>query len=187
MLRPFPNEWILKANEWDLALCEALNHWGQFKYVRSTFGLFSRLGDGAFWYGLILALPLIYGWYGFWVALLSFFSGSLCMSAYKAIKKHYGRERPFVTWKSITPYIVPLDRYSFPSGHTMNALHCALLVGYFLPGLTPLLMVMVSGIALSRVILGMHYPSDVILGGLFGTFLAITTLGMLYSLSHISQ
>ena len=57
---------------------------------------------------------------------------------------------------------------SFPSGHTASAFAFATAVTADVPELTPLVYGMATLIGVSRVETGVHYPSDVIGGGLLG-------------------
>ena len=66
----------------------------------------------------------------------------------------------------------PLDRYSFPSGHTLHAVSFAWQVSAHFPELGWVLIPLAALIAGSRVVLGLHYPTDVLVGGLIGASLA---------------
>lgn len=66
----------------------------------------------------------------------------------------------------------PVDRYSFPSGHTLHAVMFTLLTATTTPSLLPVVFPLACLIAASRVILGLHYLSDVLIGGLIGAGLA---------------
>jgi undecaprenyl-diphosphatase len=82
------------------------------------------------------------------------------------------RERPFITHASIDPAAAPLDRYSFPSGHTLHAVSFAWQASAHFPELAWVLLPLAGLIAGSRVVLGLHYPSDVLAGAAIGGALA---------------
>jgi undecaprenyl-diphosphatase len=68
----------------------------------------------------------------------------------------------------------PPDRFSFPSGHTMVAFSVGTVIALHFPLLAPALGVVALGIAVSRVVLGLHYLSDVVVGALLGTLFGFT-------------
>ena len=71
---------------------------------------------------------------------------------------------------------VHLDRYSFPSGHPLHAVSFSILLVSYYPGLAWLVIPFVVLVALSRLVLGLHYISDVLAGGLIGALLATASL-----------
>ena len=76
----------------------------------------------------------------------------------------------------ILPRVAPLDEYSFPSGHTLHAVSFTLIAVHYYPKLAWLLLPFAVLVALSRVVLGLHYPSDVLAGALLGAGLALLAL-----------
>ena len=96
----------------------------------------------------------------------------------QAQKQRCVRERPFVTDAQIRCGTPPLDRYSFPSGHTLHAVSFTSVFGSF----DPLLLVVAAPfavlVALSRIVLGLHYPSDVLAGAAIGAALAFSVSGI---------
>ena len=62
----------------------------------------------------------------------------------------------------------PPDPFSFPSGHSMNACSVCMVMALHFPILAPLLALLAASIAASRVVLGMHYVSDVVAGSALG-------------------
>jgi undecaprenyl-diphosphatase len=96
----------------------------------------------------------------------------LNLGLYKLVKEQTVRNRPFMTWEAITPKEQPLDNYSFPSGHTLHAVTVTLLILPVLPLLGLILVPITVMIMLSRVILGLHYPTDVVVAALIGSLVA---------------
>lgn len=136
----------------------------------------SRLGDAAVWLLLVLLLPLIDSARGGRVALQLVALGSVNLVLYAALKFSTRRARPFQQCEGIQARIRATDRYSFPSGHTLHAVAFAALLAFWYPLLTPALALFAALVALSRVALGVHYPSDVLAGAFIGLCSAGTLL-----------
>lgn len=160
----------LLSGEW--RLCLACNRWVAGKSVAGFFRIISRLGDGVFWYALVLALALFGGADGWRAALHMAVVGIVAASLYRILKRWTRRSRPFRSHAGIVAHIAPLDEYSFPSGHTLHAVSFSLVALAWFPQLQALLVPLTVLIALSRVVLGLHYPSDVIVASLIGLGLA---------------
>jgi undecaprenyl-diphosphatase len=97
--------------------------------------------------------------------------GTITLSSRLAavLKDASGRARPFVGDPSVHPSIALPHDPSMPSGHAMNAFAGAVLLGAVVPRARRPLLVLAVLIALSRVYLGVHFPSDVIAGALLGS------------------
>ncbi|MFP4207426.1 MAG: phosphatase PAP2 family protein [Wenzhouxiangella sp.] len=100
------------------------------------------------------------------------------LAIYKALKAVLVRERPYISHADITCLTAPLDRYSFPSGHTLHAVFFAVMASAWFPILAPVLFLFAGLVALSRPLLGLHYPTDVLVGALIGWSLAEVMLAM---------
>ena len=88
------------------------------------------------------------------------------------------RERPFIRHPGITLAMPPLDRYSFPSGHTLHAVSFTTQAVVLFPELGWVLVPLTTLIAASRVVLGLHYPTDVAAGAVLGFTLATGALAL---------
>lgn len=165
--------WIARADAAELGICRKLNQGAHFPVPRRIFQIASRLGDGIVWYTLILALPCVYGRQAIRIAVVMAVTGALGVVVYKVLKRALVRERPFITHAAIDLAMPPLDRYSFPSGHTLHAVSFALQATMHFPELGWVLVPLALLIAGSRVVLGLHYPTDVLAGAALGVSLGL--------------
>ncbi|HUN73760.1 MAG TPA: phosphatase PAP2 family protein [Steroidobacteraceae bacterium] len=160
----------------EYGLCRRLNSGAANSSLRRLFRIVSRLGDGIAWYVLIVALPLIYGRGAVRPAVAMAVTGIAGVALYKALKRTFVRKRPFVTYPGIDCAAAPLDFYSFPSGHTLHAVSFTWQAVAHFGDLAWMLVPFTCLIAASRVVLGLHYPSDVVVGAVLGALLAAVGL-----------
>ncbi len=164
---------LQRAVELELAFCLRVTHKCNIYVVQRFFAIISRLGDGVLWYSLMLCLPFVDGWNGLQIALLMVAVGTVNLMLYKVLKRKTSRERPYAANRDIHLGTRPLDQYSFPSGHTLHAVSFSLILIFFYPALTWILIPFTLLVAMSRVILGLHYPTDVLAGATIGLLTAI--------------
>jgi len=154
--------------ERDLVWAQWLHRVARYQTPVKALVIVSKLGDGLFWYVLIAALALVGGTNGRDVATQMSLAGLLNLPLYFWLKHSIGRPRPFVACPDIRACVRALDKFSFPSGHTLHAVSFAVVFTWHFPLIGAALIPVVLLIALSRVALGMHYPSDVVAGALIG-------------------
>lgn len=159
-------------------LCRQLNRGADWPALRALLGAASRAGDGAVWYALLLALPLAFGTVAVRPALVMAATGLAGLILYRWLKHRFVRERPFIRHRGISLAAVPLDRYSFPSGHTLHAVSFTWQAVAFAPDLGLVLLPLAMLIAASRVVLGLHYPTDVLAGAVLGAVLGATGVAL---------
>ncbi len=156
----------------DSHLCLAVNHTSQYRWIRDFFRVISRLGDGVFWYGLMLMILVIKGADGITPVIHMAVAGLVGTVLYKWLKGKTLRPRPYEVHQDIFLTGKPLDKFSFPSGHTLHAVVFGLVAVNYYPQLAYIILPFTSMIGLSRVVLGLHYPSDVLAGALIGSLIA---------------
>lgn len=152
--------------------CLQMNHWGERGLVRGYFSAVSRLGDGVFWYSLMALIVLVEGWDGIAASAHLAATGCSALFLYRRLKRWTRRARPCNADARIRAWVAPLDEYSFPSGHTLHAVAFSLVAITHYPVLAWVLLPFTASIAVSRVVLGVHYPSDVIAATVIGSALA---------------
>jgi undecaprenyl-diphosphatase len=98
---------------------------------------------------------------------------SIELPIYKVIKQTVKRDRPCEILPGVEGRVKPSDRFSFPSGHTAAAFLMATLLGHSYPVLYPLTGAWALAVGLSRIYLGVHYPTDVMAGMCLGSLSAL--------------
>jgi undecaprenyl-diphosphatase len=155
----------------DLRLMRRLHRWRAPRPIRIFMLMMSRLGNGWLWYSLGI-LVLICGGHDRYRA---FFAGMLsalvAILIFQRVKPLSRRRRPCEIEPHCWAVISPPDRFSFPSGHAMTSFAIAVAVGSFYPQYQPCLLAVAASIALSRIIVGMHFLTDVVVGGMMGALI----------------
>src|SRR5262245_18705395 len=163
---------------WDARLCVAMNRALLYTAVTPFFRAVSWLGNGVFWYALLLGILVREGAGAVPAAVHMIAVGIACTTVYKILKRGTLRPRPYEVVQAVAPGAAVLDSFSFPSGHTLHAVAFTILAGYYYPVLIAPLVVLRLLPAGSRVVLGLHYPRDVLAGAAVGATLAGHSFGI---------
>lgn len=145
-----------------------------FLTLQKFFIFITKLGDG-FLYPIIFSIILLFSNFqiGFFFSFISSFIVERVM--YYLIKNLTRRIRPFEKLKFQNIPILPPDKYSFPSGHTSAAFLFATLISLYFPMLTLFVFIFAFLVGISRIVLNLHYPTDVFIGSQLGISIAIIT------------
>lgn len=168
-----------RAKALDSALCIQVNKSSHYLAIRVLFRVISRLGDGVFWYTLMLAILLTSKADGVMPVLHMTTVGLIGTILYKWLKGKTLRPRPYEVHQDIWLTGRPLDRFSFPSGHTLHAVAFSSVAVFYYPALFIVVVPFAILVAFSRVILGLHYPSDVLIGAIIGFVIAMTSISLI--------
>ncbi len=152
----------------DHSLMRRANNWRAPRWIRVWALGATWAGDGWLW-GLIGLLILVFGDAGRLTALSAAgLAAILSIVLFNGLKRVAGRKRPCDVAPHCWATLLPPDQFSFPSGHTMTAFAVTVALTEFYPSLVSGLMFCAVSIAISRILLGMHYLSDVIAGAIVG-------------------
>lgn len=159
-----------------------LFHWLFGRNMKRDFAVFryiSKSGDGPVY--LLLGLILCRfepnsGVLFLYACLLAY---GMELPLYVMLKKLVRRTRPCDLDNKFIAHVTPSDKFSLPSGHSAAAFLMATLLAHFYPSFAIVAYAWASLIALSRVMLGVHYPGDTIAGALLGLSISLASIHIL--------
>src|SRR5260370_39122920 len=169
----------------DQRLMRRMNRWRASRWIRIWMIAATRMGDGWVWYGLGFVL-LAYGGSERFPAIGAAGAAAVFgILVFKALKRLSQRPRPCQIEPHCWSKVLPPDQFSFPSGHTMTAFSIALVISYFYPSLEGLLFFLALSIAVSRIVLGMHFLIHVLAGVVMGVALGCASITAFASIGLI--
>ena len=160
----------------DHNLMRRVNRWRPPRWVRAWMICATRGGDGWLWYGMGLVILLFGGEQRFYAVGAAAVAAGVGIVLFLRLKKAAARKRPCTIERSCWATLLPPDQFSFPSGHTITAFSVAISLSSFYPTLALGLIFCAISIAASRILLGMHFLSDVLAGALIGSALAYSSV-----------
>ncbi len=164
---------------YDRQLCQRASVWMLRQNLLRFFRGLSFTADGWFyplWPLMLLSRGLDMAGLFLLKALLGFL---MLIPSFKLIKHLVQRDRPCDTVSGLISSVVPSDAWSFPSGHTASAFLMATLISLEIAALAPVFLGWAAMVGLGRVVLGVHYPTDVAAGAALGSGLALLASQMI--------
>lgn len=162
----------------DQRLMRRINRWPAPRWIRLWMIAATRGGDGWLWYAMGAVILAFGGESRFQAVLAAALAVGVGVALFLRVKKMTGRRRPCEFEPHCWARLLPPDQFSFPSGHTITAFAVAISFSLFYPGLMVGLLFCAVSVALSRILLGMHFLSDVVAGAAIGTTLAYTAVSL---------
>jgi undecaprenyl-diphosphatase len=166
----------------DHGLMRRLNRWRAPRWIRYWMIAATRMGDGWLWYAVGIILLLWGGPQRFSAVGAAGSAAVAGILVFKAMKHLSQRPRPCQLEPHCWSKILPPDKFSFPSGHTMTAFSIALVLSYYYPSLEATFFFLALSIAFSRIVLGMHFLSDVLAGMVLGVALGCAAITIFASM-----
>lgn len=155
----------------DYRLMRRVNQWSAPKWLRVWMLLATRGGDGWLWWAAGLAVAFFGGAGRVPALCAAVLAVSTGIVLFRRLKRVIGRKRPCALEPHCWATLLPPDQFSFPSGHSITAFAVAVSLGGFYPPLLPGLLFCAASVAASRILLGMHFLTDVIAGAALGSLL----------------
>jgi undecaprenyl-diphosphatase len=152
----------------DHRLMRCVNGWRAPRWFRIWMIASTRGGDGWLWAALavvVLAFAEQTRWRLFSLCGTSALTG---VALFLVLKRTTCRQRPCAIAEHCWATLLPPDKFSFPSGHSITAFAISVPLGLVYPAFMLPLLFCAFSIAMSRVVLGMHFLSDVLAGILIG-------------------
>lgn len=162
----------------DARLFLGLNSLHQRLQLETLIRFVSFTGDGYLYLLMGLSLPLLFPDQGTTFLITGLLAFVIELPIYWVLKKSFKRRRPFHVVQALAPVFKPSDEFSFPSGHTTAAFMIAGITSICFPGISLVAYTWAALIGLSRIMLRVHFISDVLAGMLLGSLIAYLSLGM---------
>jgi len=168
----FPTSMLGYISSGDQRLMRRVNRWRPPRWIRLWMILATRAGDGWLWYAIGVLVLAFGGPSRFAAVAAAGISCGVGAALFLVLKRLAGRKRPCAIAAHCWATLLPPDQFSFPSGHSISAFAFAVSIGMFEPTLMIGLLFCALSVAISRIMLGLHYLSDVVAGSLIGAGLA---------------
>jgi len=166
----------------DLAIFYFFNHTISTGFLDKFFSIITNVNNWYIAYLILLGILFFKGGRTGKIAVL----GIIILitvtdqTGYKLLKEFFERVRPCNALADVLTPLGCTGSYSFPSNHAINNFAAAAFFSKLFPRYIIILFVSASLVAISRVYLGLHYPSDIIAGAaigiIFGYIFALAVL-----------
>ncbi|WP_416827892.1 phosphatase PAP2 family protein [Ectobacillus polymachus] len=150
-----------------------INRYFERKALNMYFRTITHMGGATFLITAVIVLLLFSKGSLRQAVITSAISLTISHIPVQLLKKLYPRKRPYLMVDGTKYPINPLKDHSFPSGHTTAIFSVVVPLLLYMPVLTIILAPIALSVGISRIYLGLHYPSDVLAGLCLGTLTGI--------------
>src|SRR5271154_7598302 len=133
----------------DHRLMRKVHPWRAPRWFRILMIMMTRLGDGWLWYSIGLILVIFGGAQRFLAIGAAAVAAAAGILLFRTLKHASRRKRPCEIEPHCWASILPPDKYSFPSGHSITSFAVAMSLGLFYPYLQTCLLLVAFLIAAS--------------------------------------
>ena len=174
-------ELLESIHRWDVNAFHRILHAHRFRPVVSAAFWTSKTADG--WFYPLIPLVLFMSGHTDTVLLLSTLTLAFALerTVYLIAKKGFKRKRPANILPDFRSLVIASDEFSFPSGHTSAAFLTVTTLTIVVDPMFATLYLWSLAVGCSRVILGVHFPTDILMGAILGTTAATFALNYIFA------
>lgn len=159
----------------DIHLLKIINNSWKCRFLDTIMPVMTYLGSFSFMFifctfAFLLSSTLLHT-----MAIKAMISITISTGIGKLLKVSVTRLRPFIIIPNLNIKKIGIDKYSFPSGHTTGAFSLAVIIALYFPIMGFITLPLAFCVGISRMYIGVHYPTDVIMGIFIGSTCSLLT------------
>ncbi len=159
----------------DIRLLKFINNSWKCRFLDSIMPVMTYLGSFPFMFIFCTVAFLLNRTMLHSMAIKAMISITISTGIGKILKVSVTRLRPFIKIPNLNIKKIDIDKYSFPSGHTTAAFSLAVIIALYFPMFGFITLPLASCVGISRIYIGVHYPTDVIMGIFIGCTSSLLT------------
>ncbi|MGH4122673.1 MAG: phosphatase PAP2 family protein [Clostridium sp.] len=152
----------------DINILRIINNSWKCRFLDIVMPSMTYLGSFSFMFIFCAVLFLLGNTLIHVMAIRAMISITISTGIGKLLKISVTRLRPFINIPNLNIKKIGIDKYSFPSGHTTGAFSLAVIIALYFPIFGFITIPLACCVGISRMYIGVHYPTDVIVGAFLG-------------------